>query len=74
MSDQTPGREDAQETSPQMDCRAVACLAWSRDGRLVSRISLGRGLVDWICSVLEKVIPPLGHAGRKPASLSFVAP
>jgi hypothetical protein len=31
----------------------MAGVAWSRDGRLVSRISLGRGLVDRICPVLE---------------------
>jgi hypothetical protein len=46
-----------------MDCQAMACAAWSRDGRLVNRISLGHRLVDRICSVLEKVIPPLRHAG-----------
>ena len=33
----------------------MACVAWSRDGRLASCTSLGRDLVDWICPVLEKV-------------------
>jgi hypothetical protein len=44
------------ETSPQMDCRAMARVAWSRDGRLASWTGLGRDLVDRKCAVLEEVI------------------
>ena len=36
----------------------MAGAAWSRDGRLVGRTSLGRDLVDRKCPVLERVIQP----------------
>jgi hypothetical protein len=37
-----------------MDRQAMACVAWSCDGRVASWTSLGRDLVDWKCPVLEK--------------------
>ena len=73
--------DGGQQTSPEMDCKAMDRVAWIRDGRLVGRISLGRDLVDSTRPGLGSVIkhrtanresPTIGQ--RRPEELFPRAP